>query len=100
LEIRVTERLAGRVEQLESRVDRVENRMNGLASSTQVSELHARLDGLDSQINTRIDGMSSQINAHLGGMENRFNARLSDITRIGIALLLSVVGLIVAEVTQ
>ncbi len=76
----MTERLSGRVEQLESRVDRVENRMNGLASSTQVSELHARLDG----------------------MENRFNARLSDITRIGIgiALLLSVVGLIVAGVTQ
>jgi len=96
----VTEHPAGRVEQLESRVDRVENRMNGLASSTQVSELHARLDGMDSQINTRIDGMSSQINAHLGGIENRFNARLSDITRIGIALLLSVVGLIVAEVTQ
>jgi hypothetical protein len=54
--------------------------MNGLASSTQVTELHARLDG----------------------MENRFNARLSDITRfgIGIALLLSVAGLIVAGVTQ
>ena len=44
----MTERLAGRIEQLESRVDRVENRMNGLASSTQVSELHARLDGMDS----------------------------------------------------
>ena len=98
----MTERLSGRVEQLESRVDRVENRMNGLASSTQVSELHARLDGMDSQINTRIDGMSSQINAHLDGMENRFNARLSDITRIGIGitLLLSVAGLIVAGVTQ
>ena len=98
----MTERLAGRIEQLESRVDRVENRMNGLASSTQVSELHARLDGMDSQINARIDGMSSQINAHLDGMENRFNGRLSDITRvgIGIALLLSVLGLIVAGVTQ
>ena len=76
----MTEHPAGRVEQLESRVDRVENRMNGLASSTQVTELHARLDG----------------------MENRFNARLSGITRfgIGIALLLSVAGLIVAGVTQ
>ena len=74
--------------------------MNGLATSAQVSELHARLDGVDA----RIDSMSSQINARFDRLENRFNARLSDITRVGIgiiiALLLSVVGLIVAGITQ
>ncbi|MDP6455296.1 MAG: hypothetical protein QF898_18580 [SAR202 cluster bacterium] len=78
----MTERLAERIEQLESRVDRVEGRMNGLATSAQITELHSRIDAMD----------------------NRINARLNDVTRVGIgiiiAILLAVVGLIVAGITQ
>ena len=107
----MTERLADRVEQLESRVERVENRMTGLATSAQISELRASLDTVGSQINARIDSLDNQINVRIEGLDNRINARLSvmdvrlnDITRVGIgiiiALLLSVVGLIVAGITQ
>ena len=89
----MTEGLSGRMEQLESRVDRVESRVNGLATSAQVSELHARIDGLDNRLNARIDGM-----------DNRINARLNDITRVGIGIiitmLISVVGIIVAGIIQ
>ncbi len=56
--------------------------MNGLATSAQITELHSRIDAMD----------------------NRINARLNDVTRVGIgiiiAILLAVVGLIVAGITQ
>ena len=78
----------------------MENRINGLATSSQISELHARLDGMENQINARLDGMENRINARLNIMDNRLN----DVTRVGvgiiIAILISVVGLIVAGITQ
>ena len=118
----MTERLSERMEQLESPLDRVENRVNGLATSSQISELHtridsmgnqinARLDVMDSQINARLDSMTSQISTRMDGMDNRLNTRLNtmdgrlnDITRVGIGIiitmLISVIGLIVAGITQ
>lgn len=67
----------------------MENRINGLATSSQISELHARLDGMENRINARLNIMDS---------------RLNDVTRVGvgiiIAILISVVGLIVAGITQ
>ena len=74
-------------------MDRLATRVNCLDTPAQVSELYARIDGLDNRLNARIDGM-----------DNRINARLNDITRVGIGIiitmLISVVGIIVAGIIQ